>query len=425
MGYFIQITNDAGSPIFQAVRNYPDVSFASSALFHALATASLEQGFVPSVLRANDASIMLAVHGQPGSRLGLALVTSELTTGRTADLETRLRYRLDAIYQAAVLAVGHELLAKAASGQVQAEPLRRLLAQRVTPIVAHVMAEGEDREDMDGEDREDGGQWHSEDDVTVDADSAGTWEPHLERVHNGFGDAGGAGGEKGLSRRLEAEAGATAGSGSFGLGAPRLGLQLCGSAVEWLALGCSATAELVLDDLLAGLAVRGQGSSSSSGPATAHMAVLSWRGRVLAATPAWKRVVALDRGLLLAMADGAGPACFGQCRSLSLEEVVDLWPRIRPAATSSRALAKSAGSELEDAKRQRHRMLSVRLYPPEELSNLPANPSQPSCCRSLTRREESSLVLSLIHEVGGGEKTGGSAADVKLEALLESAGRPA
>ncbi|CAE8590639.1 unnamed protein product [Polarella glacialis] len=125
------------------------------------------------------------------------------------------------------------------------------------------------------------------------------------------------------------------------------------------------------------------------------------------------------------MADGAGPACFGQCRSLSLEEVVDLWPRIRPAATSSRALAKSAGSELEDAKRQRHRMLSVRLYPPEELSNLPAKPSQPSCCRSLTRREESSLVLSLIHEVGGGEKTGGSAADVKLEALLESAGRPA
>ena len=30
MGYFIQISNDSGRPIFQAAKNYPDVSFASS-----------------------------------------------------------------------------------------------------------------------------------------------------------------------------------------------------------------------------------------------------------------------------------------------------------------------------------------------------------------------------------------------------------
>ena len=62
-------------------------------------TASLEQGFVPSILRADDAIIALAVHGQSGSRLGLAMVTSELSAGRTTDLERHAMWRLDAIYQ--------------------------------------------------------------------------------------------------------------------------------------------------------------------------------------------------------------------------------------------------------------------------------------------------------------------------------------
>jgi len=69
------------------------------ALFHALVTASLEQGFVPSILRADDAIIALAVHGQSGSRLGLAMVTSELSAGRTTDLERHAMWRLDAMYQ--------------------------------------------------------------------------------------------------------------------------------------------------------------------------------------------------------------------------------------------------------------------------------------------------------------------------------------
>ena len=42
MGFFIQISNDSGRPLFQVSKNYPEVSFASSALFHALVTASLE-----------------------------------------------------------------------------------------------------------------------------------------------------------------------------------------------------------------------------------------------------------------------------------------------------------------------------------------------------------------------------------------------
>ena len=81
MGFFIQISNDSGRPIFQAAKNYPDVSFASSALFHALVTASLEQGFVPGLIRSDDATIALAVHGEHGARLGLAMVTSELRGG--------------------------------------------------------------------------------------------------------------------------------------------------------------------------------------------------------------------------------------------------------------------------------------------------------------------------------------------------------
>eukprot|EP00929_Paragymnodinium_shiwhaense_P069294 TRINITY_DN3495_c0_g1_i15.p1 TRINITY_DN3495_c0_g1~~TRINITY_DN3495_c0_g1_i15.p1 ORF type:complete len:692 (-),score=209.15 TRINITY_DN3495_c0_g1_i15:366-2441(-) len=60
MGYFVQISNDVGVPIFQAAKNYQDLSFASTTLFHALVTASLKCGFVPSVLRAQELLLDLA-----------------------------------------------------------------------------------------------------------------------------------------------------------------------------------------------------------------------------------------------------------------------------------------------------------------------------------------------------------------------------
>mmetsp|Transcript_110453 Transcript_110453/g.323118 ORF Transcript_110453/g.323118 Transcript_110453/m.323118 type:complete len:175 (+) Transcript_110453:106-630(+) len=136
MGYFVQIANDVGSPVFQAARNYPDVSFASSALFHALVTASLEQGFVPSILRAKDATIALAVHGPQGGRVSVALVTSELAAGQSRDLEAELHWRMSVVYRGALLIAGGELLRRQPM-----EPLRRLLTQRLTPIVTSVMAE--------------------------------------------------------------------------------------------------------------------------------------------------------------------------------------------------------------------------------------------------------------------------------------------
>lgn len=37
-----------------------------------------EQGFVPSLLRAQDAICALQVHGEQGARLSLAMVTSEM-----------------------------------------------------------------------------------------------------------------------------------------------------------------------------------------------------------------------------------------------------------------------------------------------------------------------------------------------------------
>ena len=196
MGYFIQISNDSGRPIFQAAKNYPDVSFASSALFHALVTASLEQGFVPSILRADDAIIALDVHGESGARLGLAMVTSELSAGRTSDLETRARWRLDAIYQGARLILGNDLQ-KAAAGQTQ-DAVRRVLGERLLPVVLQLMAEEED----------------------VSEDSG--WNFFSNQIPQTHWPAS-------------------------------LGLRLSGAAVEWMALGCSSLAEHALEELLSHL----------------------------------------------------------------------------------------------------------------------------------------------------------------------------
>jgi len=296
------------------------VSFASSALFHALVTASLEQGFVPGILRADDACIALAVHGPHGARLGLVMVTSELSAGRTADLEARLRWRLDVIHQAALLAAGQDMLSKAAGGQ-QADSIRRLLTERLAPVVSQLMASEEGKEDDEGQDA------------------------------------------KSLLPR-----------------APRLGLRVHGACLEWLALGCSGTAEMVLEEL-SSAAFSSEFCPKSAANPGQRKAVLSWRGRILAATPAWRRLSPVDRGLLLAMADGVGPACFGQARSLALEELSELWPR-----------KDATPGEPKSDQARPHRMLSVRLFPQDEA---PA-------AFSVTEREEASLVLSVLDESSQG-----------------------
>lgn len=276
MGYFIQISNDSGRPIFQAAKNYPDVSFASSALFHALVTASLEQGFVPSILRSDDAIIALDVHGESGARLGLAMVTSELSAGRTSDLETRARWRLDAIYQGARLILGNDLQ-KAAAGQTQADAVRRVLGERLLPVVLQLMAEEED----------------------VSEDSG--WNFFSNQIPQTHWPAS-------------------------------LGLRLSGAAVEWMALGCSSLAEHALEELLSHLRpvvpsteeknikdANAQGASADlqsqqnpqedpmnpteNAPKQRPPAVICWRGRVIAATPAWRRLNSIDQGLLVSMAD--------------------------------------------------------------------------------------------------------------------------
>lgn len=136
MGYFVQISTENGTIVFQLAKNYPEVSFASSALFHALVTASLEQSFVPGVLRADDAAVALAVHGSAGSRMVIALVSSEFAAGQTADLEARMHWRLNVIHRGALLTVGGDTFNRQMVG-----PLKRLLASRLTPIVTRIMTE--------------------------------------------------------------------------------------------------------------------------------------------------------------------------------------------------------------------------------------------------------------------------------------------
>mmetsp|Transcript_60165 Transcript_60165/g.179140 ORF Transcript_60165/g.179140 Transcript_60165/m.179140 type:complete len:599 (+) Transcript_60165:104-1900(+) len=324
MGYFVQIANDVGSPVFQAAKNYPDVSFASSALFHALVTASLEQGFVPSVLRAQDATIALSVHGPKGGRISIALVTSELAAGQTRDLEAELHWRMGVVYRGALLIAGGELLRRQ-----PVEPLRRLLSQRLAPIVANVMAE----------------------------------EPL-----------------PGMGARV-----------------PRLGLALCGTAVEWLA--CSRHADAALDGLLACLPAGSRAGGGGLAPAGA-LAVLAWRGRALAATPAWQRLSAMDRALLLSLAEEVGPGSFERPgRSWALEEVDRLW---LPTAGAGSMHATGAGgaSEAEalrphgvrlqpshfsetsaSARPQQYRLLSVRLFPSTDALGDPRSiEACASCC---------------------------------------------
>ncbi|CAK9019470.1 unnamed protein product [Durusdinium trenchii] len=328
MGYFIQITNDSGRPIFQASKNYPDVSFASSALFHALITASLEQGFVPSILRADDAIIALEVHGDQGARLGLAMVTSELAAGKTSDLQARASRRLDALYQGARLILGNELH-KAATGQTQAEAVRRILLERLTPMVSQLMADEEESAD--------------------EPLGYGFFSDHVPQI----------------------------------MWPPPLGLRLSGAAVEWLPLNCSSLGEHALEELLAHFSPEHLHEFAESAQPPRPPAVLFWRGRVIAATPAWRRFMSVDRALLVAMANGVGPSAFGEAaRSLTLEEVDDLWVRFRASGDSST-------EELQ------HQMLSLRLYPDQRY--IP--PELHESIGDARQREDASLVLSVLAPV--------------------------
>mmetsp|Transcript_9610 Transcript_9610/g.22457 ORF Transcript_9610/g.22457 Transcript_9610/m.22457 type:complete len:518 (-) Transcript_9610:27-1580(-) len=340
MGFFIQISNDSGRPLFQAARNYPDVSFASSALFHALVTASLEQGFVPSIIRSDDATIALAVHGEHGARLGLAMVTSELASGRTGDLEMRLRWRLDVLYRGARQTLGPELH-KAAGGQVQADAVRKVLTERLSPIVRQMMSEEEDSQ------------------ASVAVKDPFGWSlatPQLGSALDAF-------------RLL-----------------PPLGLCLYGAAVEWLMLGCSNAAEHALNQLLASFnasmpsGTQSEGTDKSEDPVGAtYPAALIWRGRVVTATQAWRQSAHTDRGTLVAIANCVGPQAFGEAhRTLALEDISDLW--LQPRATK------------DTGELQKYRMLNIRLCP--DPASLPKEAS--GRLRSAKDSDEVSLVLSVL-----------------------------
>jgi len=269
MGWFVQITSDIGTPVFQTFKNYPDVSFASSALFHALVTASVKAGFVPSVLRAQDAAIGFAVHGPEGSRLSIVVVSSEFAVGATRDLETHMQWRLRAIFRGALIAAGAELLWR----QEPVETLRRLLAQRLSPMVARLMAE----------------------------------EPL-----------------PGILGRI-----------------PLMGLAAIGSGTEWLpALACGSGAAscgggdplIVVDAafkrLIGSLPAGGGAVLAGLSPIAIEeiAAVLSWQGRAIAATSAFRAVHSVDRALLLSLADEIGPPSFEHpSRSLALEALDGLW----------------------------------------------------------------------------------------------------
>ena len=358
MGFFIQISNDSGRPIFQAARNYPDVSFASSALFHALVTASLEQGFVPGLIRSDDATIALAVHGEPGARLGLAMVTSEFASGRTRDLETRLRWRLEALYQGARLILGQDLQ-KAAGGHIQAETARRLLTERLSPVVSQLMSEEEDSQ------------------ASTASDPFG-WSLATPRYGSGL-DA---------SRPL-----------------PPLGLRLCGATVEWLLLGCSNIAEHALNDLLKCLDVKTPAGAEPEEP-SGHFGALIWHGRVVAATQAWRQAAEMDRGLLVAIANCVGPPAFGEAsRTLALEDMSDLW--LRPRQTGPKEL-------VSDDVFCNYRMLNVRLY---HVDSLLKQDSRRTC--NARDMDATSLVLSVLTQ---NSSTFFAQADV-LKRLRESAAR--
>eukprot|EP00913_Durusdinium_trenchii_P022297 g20950.t1 len=156
-----------------------------------------------------------------------------------------------------------------------------------------------------------------------------------------------------------------------------------GAAVEWLPLNCSSLGEHALEELLAHFSPEHLHEFAESAQPPRPPAVLFWRGRVIAATPAWRRFMSVDRALLVAMANGVGPSAFGEAaRSLTLEEVDDLWVRFRASGDSST-------EELQ------HQMLSLRLYPDQRY--IP--PELHESIGDARQREDASLVLSVLAPV--------------------------
>ena len=127
--------------------------------------------------------------------------------------------------------------------------------------------------------------------------------------------------------------------------------------------------------------------------------MLTWRGRVVAATQAWWQISQVDRGLLVAIASCVGPLAFGESsRTLALEDLSDLW--LRP----------KAGGDF-----QNYRMLNVRLY--ADANSLPKNGLRaPLNAREL---DGTSLVLSVLTQ---NSSTFFAQADV-LKRLRENAAR--
>ena len=225
-------------------------------------------------------------------------------------------------------------LQKAASGQ-QADTMRRILGERLLPVVLQLMADEEE----------------SSDDVG--------WNIFSHQIPQRPWPA-------------------------------CLGLRLSGASVEWMP-GYSSLAEHALEELLFRLV-----SSAAEPTEPRPPAVLCWRGRVIGATPAWRSLKALDRGVLVAMANAVGPHAFGESRSLVLEEMDNLWVR----------------KDMDGATEAQHQMLSVRLYPdrryiPSELHE---------SISDARKREDASLVLSVLAPLQTCKDN-----DITLPALRDSA----
>lgn len=74
------------------------------------------------------------------------MVSSDLSNGETADLDRRLRWRLDVLHKGAQVAIGQEQLRAAAAGETPLDPVRRLLSVRLSPVVAQMMQEAQPKE---------------------------------------------------------------------------------------------------------------------------------------------------------------------------------------------------------------------------------------------------------------------------------------
>jgi len=183
---------------------------------------------------------------------------------------------------------------------------------------------------------------------------------------------------------------------------PRVGLGAAGAAAEWLpALGpqsaqALAATDVAFDRLLGSLPAGGGMVLSGLSPAVMRQtaAVLSWQGRALASTEAWRALESVDRALLLSLADEVGPPSFEQpSRSWAMEELDGLWlPFLEDGAhegngeDEARALAQVGvpaayappAPALGARRLRRHRLVSIRLYPCMDVAAFRPSAREPS-----------------------------------------------